>query len=387
MVQNFIQPKGSLKTQVDTSNLQSQLAQMFADKQLQAQAQAQAETVDPLRQSVNDLLKSKIMNSIDVPQYTTIKDVLNANKGDRLSTLADFLNNPQTMRTIGNFLPSYGYNPKTGKINNVMEEAAQEQEKLMQAKQAQAMQQLKEQNDLATSLNSIFNQRDIADQNDKRMRELAEQEQKWRTEEAEKDRAFRRAENAANRAQQMAISRMVHGGGGGSSSGGGSVTGGAANIGNTDLSKIKFTAADRKSLTENKTTLANIEAGLDSLEKNPNAYSFMKGVLGADITNRIDPEGVATRTQIDNITAVYRKWLTGAQMSDKERKAYERFLPAPTDNYKIVKSKLEGMKGAVQRSNEALLSNYGINGTDTSTTMPKVDNNALQAELKRRGLK
>ena len=59
------------------------------------------------------------MNNIDVPQYTTINDVLNANKGDRLSTFADFLNNPQTMRTIGNFLPSYGYNPKTGKVNNL----------------------------------------------------------------------------------------------------------------------------------------------------------------------------------------------------------------------------------------------------------------------------
>ena len=106
--------------------------------------------------------------------------------------------------------------------------------------------------------------------------------------------------------------------------------------GGADISNIKMTAADRKSLTENKTTLANIEAGLKSLEENPKAYSFIKGVLGPDITNRLDAKGVATRTQIDNITAVYRKWLTGAQMSDKERKAYERFLPAPTDNYNIV---------------------------------------------------
>ena len=216
---------------------------------------------------------------------------------------------------------------------------------------------MKEQNDIATSLNSAFNQMDIADMNDKRMRELAEQEQKWRTEEAEKDRAFRREENAANRANSLAISRLVHGGGG-------SATGGAAGLNN-----IKMTAADRKSLTENKTTLANIEAGLKSLDANPKAYSFLKGIMGPDVTNRLDPKGVATRTQIDNITAVYRKWLTGAQMSDKERKAYERFLPAPTDNYTIVKSKLEGMRGAVQRSNDALLSNYGISATDNADPM------------------
>ena len=36
------------------------------------------------------------------------------------------------------------------------------------------------------------------------------------------------------------------------------------------------------------------------------------------------------------------------------REAYERFLPAPSDNYNIVKAKLEGMKDAVERSNEAL---------------------------------
>lgn len=110
-----------------------------------------------------------------------------------------------------------------------------------------------------------------------------------------------------------------------------------------------------KQLNENNATLADIDAGIQAITANPGAYSWIKGKVGADIANRIDPKGVGTRTQIDNITAVYRKWLTGAQMSDQERKAYERFLPAPTDNAQIVKAKLEGMRNSIERKNQAML--------------------------------
>ena len=367
MVQSFIQPKGTLKPQTNIEDLQKQYAQLISKPQTQEQQET-----DTLRQTVNDLVKKSLLNPVEIPKYTTLGDVLGAEKGSKLNAFADFLNNPQTMRTIGNFLPKYGYDPKTGQINNVMETPARREEAKFEADRQKALEELKQQNALANSIYGAYQQMDIANLNDKRMRELAEQEQKWRTEEAEKDREFRRQERAADRANQLTLSRIIHGGGGGSSSGGssggggGTVTGGAAGV---NLNNIKMTAAERKSLTENKTTLANIESGLKALDANPNAYSFVKGILGSDITNRLDPKGVATRTQIDNITAVYRKWLTGAQMSDKERKAYERFLPAPTDNYTIVKSKLEGMRGAVQRANDAILSNYGISATNNADPM------------------
>ena len=351
MTQNFIQPKGSLNTQVDVSGLQNQLAQMFAKQQLQGQAD---NNQDALRQTVNEIVKSKLLNTVETPQYTTIQDIFNAPKGSRLNSFAEFLQNPETVRTIGNLLPSYGYNPNTGKVENSQEDYAQRLEKDMFRKQSQALMEQKEQNDLAQAMANAYNQRDIAEENNKRMRELQEQELEWRKEQNALDRGLKREQMA----MQERLSRIIHGGGGS-----GSVTGGAAGVGGVNLNDIKMTAAERKALTENKTTLANIESGLQALEKNPDAYQWYKGVLGADIANRIDPKGVGTRTQIDNITAVYRKWLTGAQMSDKERKAYERFLPAPTDNYNIVKAKLNGMKGAIERSNDAILSNYGINNT------------------------
>lgn len=357
MTQNFIQPKGSLNTQVNVNGLQNQLAQMFANQQVQGQQQAE----EPLRQTVNDLVKSKLIKEIQVPKFTTIQDIFNAQKGDKLNTFADYLNNPETMRSIGSFLPKFGYNPKTGKIGNVLEEDAQRKEEQMRIDQKRAIEELKEQDDLAQAMANAYNQRDIEDIRDKRARELAKEELEWKRQENALDRELRRQENAENRAMRRELAQMIHGG-----NGGGSATGGAAGI-----NDLKMTAAERKSYTEGKTTLANIEAGLKALDENPKAYTFAKGILPTDITNRIDPKGVATRTQIDNITAVYRKWLTGAQMSDKERKAYERFLPAPTDNYAIVKAKLNGMKGAIERSNDAILSNYGVTSESMNNPQSK----------------
>ena len=115
-----------------------------------------------------------------------------------------------------------------------------------------------------------------------------------------------------------------------------------------------------KAVSENMSTLADIDAGLQAIKENPKAYTYLKGKMGADLANRIDPKGVKTRTQIDNITAVYRKWLTGAQMSDQERKAYERFLPAPTDNANIITAKLQGMKESIERKNSALMQNSNV---------------------------
>ena len=125
--------------------------------------------------------------------------------------------------------------------------------------------------------------------------------------------------------------------------------------------------ATLKALTENNQTLADIDAGLQLIEENPQAYTWFKGKIGADAANRLDPKGVPARTQIDNITAVYRKWLTGAQMSDQERKAYERFLPAPTDNAQIVKAKLQGMRNSIERKNQIMMQGMNTGNANATT--------------------
>ena len=353
---NMLKPKGTLGIQ--DANAIKDLQNQLAMQQIQ-----QEQLTDPLRETVAEIIKTKLLNPVEVPKYTTLSDVLNAEKGKGLKTFADFLDNPETMRTIGDFLPKYGYNPETGRMRNLMEDRARKKEALMQAEQQKALDEEKMQNALASNMYGNYVHQDIADMNDARAREQMQQN----AEQFDKKMAFEREQNAADRSfkQQQLDAQIAHNKVMEDIALGKS-TGGAASVDGTNINNLKMTAAERKALTENKTTLANIEAGLKSLEKNKDAYTFWKGVLGADIANRIDPKGVDTRTQIDNITAVYRKWLTGAQMSDKERKAYERFLPAPTDNYKIVKAKLKGMKGAIERSNDAILSNYGISSNSNS---------------------
>jgi hypothetical protein len=134
----------------------------------------------------------------------------------------------------------------------------------------------------------------------------------------------------------------------------------------------KLSSKDLTAYRDNLATIKDVEAGLKLIEQNPNAYSLVKGALPAWATNRIDPKGIQTRTQIDNITAVYRKWLTGAQMSDAERKAYERFLPAPTDNYETIKAKLQGMRDSIERKNSILMqgANEYQNMIDTEDNDP-----------------
>jgi hypothetical protein len=48
-------------------------------------------------------------------------------------------------------------------------------------------------------------------------------------------------------------------------------------------------------------------------------------------------------------------------MSDAESKAYERFLPAPTDTREAVQAKLEGMKNSIERRNQILMQGANMN--------------------------
>ena len=148
------------------------------------------------------------------------------------------------------------------------------------------------------------------------------------------ERAERRADNAANRAVTMR---------------------------GQDLSySAKTDARDEKAQAKAKqasSTVNMINAALKTVDQNPNAFGI-KGGLGAGVINRMDPKGVKARSVINSVTAEYRKYLTGAQMSDQERKEYYKFLPAPTDNAAIITSKLNSMAEVIG-AREGLYSNQG----------------------------
>lgn len=89
--------------------------------------------------------------------------------------------------------------------------------------------------------------------------------------------------------------------------------------------------------------ISAMQNAIKIVKQNPNAFGFVKGIVPQGITNRVDTEGTKYRAIVNSVSAEYRKWLTGAQMSDKERAEYYKFLPSPTDNAQITIRKLQGM--------------------------------------------
>ena len=108
----------------------------------------------------------------------------------------------------------------------------------------------------------------------------------------------------------------------------------------------KETAAERKEkakLKQAQNTINMISKAKETVQNNPNAFGYVQGVLGADISNRLFKGGTQARSTINSVAAEYRKYLTGAQMGEKERLDYEKFLPSPKDNARILNDKLNAM--------------------------------------------
>lgn len=368
-----IKPKG-IKIMANEGQMAGAAANIEDLKNQIAQNQArQRIELTPEEQALKELTIKSIMGKLETPiaqpRYLTIQDMFKKNLDD--SNIVPYFN-PEMQRGINDLFGTKVYNPKTGQVEDLAEDYPRRIEAQMQGEKAKALEEEKMQNALNANAYNSLNRLEEGNAENELRRDIALQDLLWNKERfdfekqaAEERRAWEKEK--LDRAEKLERDKLAAQYGV-TFNDDGSINAAPENNSPSNIMK-KMSAADKNSYTENKATLANIEAGLKSLDENKGAYSYIKGLLGADITNRLDPKGVATRTQIDNITAVYRTWLTGAQMSDKERKAYERFLPAPTDNYTIVKAKLEGMKGAIERSNQALLSTYGITDSDMSETI------------------
>jgi hypothetical protein len=142
-----------------------------------------------------------------------------------------------------------------------------------------------------------------------------------------------------------------------------------------ETKKANSNTKEEQKRRQSQATLNMIGAAMNAVDANPNAYGFFKGVAPNDVTNRADAKGVKARAVVNSVAAEYRKYLTGAQMSDRERKDYEKFLPNPRDNADIIKRKLEGMQMVISAREGLYADEPAMN----------IDINAIDAELKRRG--
>ena len=335
MTQNFIQPKGTLNTQTNVDDLTKQYAQMFANNQLQGQVQ----DTNPLRQTVNDLLQSKLLKEIEMPKYTTIQDIFNAQKGDKLNTFAEFLNNPQTMRMIGNFMSKYGYNPQTGKIGNVMEDSAKMQEALMQNKQQQAMKQMQEQYNLTQDLNKSFMQSDIADADRKAKQELAKEELDWKKAENALDRALKREELNAQIQHQRAMEGLARER---LSNSGGTVTGGASNTSGLTPKQIQKNQEMLNSLNVVQSQMDRFANSFDKVRPTKLGALVANAYAGGGFGNSAESNFNAQRTLLFNKIA---RELGGEKgvLSDQDIKRIEGSLPSLSDSLPQKRAKMKAV--------------------------------------------
>ena len=376
------------------NDLENQIAQAQVESSYKKALSPEEEELK--KQTIQNILSS-MQTPIPTPRYLTIQDFFNKN-ADLSGVVGSF--NPGVARGLNSIFGTKVFGDN-GKIIDLAEEHPRRLEAQMQAEQAKAFELQKQQkaltNDVFRSMNEVDAELMKDAREAQRFEQLTNQFNKnydFREKQFEaqqeanrlerEDRLRREEEN--RQANQQALQRQIE-----------------QQQFNNDLNEKKYqlekdkldfqkekeglnggagsmNATTKKALAENNTTLKNIEAGLKAIEENPLAYRAGHAILSPKLLNTYasytgKDKDIETRATIDNITAVYRKWLTGAQMSDRERLDYERFLPAKGDNDKIVKAKLKAMKESIERNNQSLLNSSGL------TAQPDVDSDPMSLGL------
>ena len=342
--------------------LENQIAQAQTQDALNQFARSQEE--EELKKQTIANLMNQLQKQVDVPKRLTIADIMNgSNFGERLGTLAQYAQQPEFQRNLGNLMGTRLFNPNTGRFESTGNRDYAANEARFMAQQKQAMDEEQNLNKLNADIYGIMNGIDTeAMREDRFNRQMAQQNEQFY-----QSLGQRAAENAAKiQADREALQRQME----------------QQNFLNEmkqkefELAEKRFELErekaegkgsnpydimqqkDRDALKANNESLLNLQDALKSLEEAPDAYTWYKGKMGSTLANRLYPNEKKARAQIDNITAVYRKWLTGAQMSDKEREAYYSFLPAPTDNYEIVKTKLNVMIDSINNNTKSIMMLY-----------------------------
>lgn len=86
---------------------------------------------------------------------------------------------------------------------------------------------------------------------------------------------------------------------------------------------------------------------------------LLLGMLPQTIQSRVDPEGVPLRSAISQMSSVIMNALSGAAVSDQERKRLEGFLPTSSDDITTIKQKLAGYKDYISTKTSSWRTMYG----------------------------
>ena len=108
----------------------------------------------------------------------------------------------------------------------------------------------------------------------------------------------------------------------------------------------RTTAAVRKQVSSNRTQIRAIDETLAELERHPSAIGLHRGVpvIGDDVNQRVDPEGVLARAGIANVGSLKIHDRTGAVMSAREQPRLVPFIPGIRDTPEAARTKLLALR-------------------------------------------
>lgn len=360
MAQNFIGLKGNIQAQTQIPQLQQQIAEAFVNNQLQNAQTPQNNN----RATVEDLINSTLTKQIDIPRFTTIQDIVNAPKGEKLKTFGQYVeNNPDVTRLIGSFLGGTRLDTTRNRFIHSGEEQARRQEAQMQAAQERALDEMKAQSTLAKDMYNAYQQKDIADMNDKRARDLAEQQEKWARERFAQELALKQLQLNSQISHQRAIEGIARERL--NATGRGSLTGGAAKTSNMTPKQIQ----------KNQEMLNSLNAVQSQMDRFANSFGKVRGskpgALLADayarsgFGNQAEANFNAQRTLLFNKIA---RELGGEKgvLSDQDIKRIEGSLPSLSDSLPQKRAKMQ----AVYDLLEDRKSQFNIGGNISSNNDP-----------------
>lgn len=74
---------------------------------------------------------------------------------------------------------------------------------------------------------------------------------------------------------------------------------------------------------------------------------------------RLDPEGVPLRSALTNFSSQIMNALSGAAVSEQEKKRLEAFLPTTSDDWNTLRAKMDGYRGFLRSKGDAWRMSYG----------------------------
>jgi len=133
----------------------------------------------------------------------------------------------------------------------------------------------------------------------------------------------------------------------------------------TGAGQRRVPAAIQKGFAENNAAITQIDQAIAALEANPGAMG-LKNILGDEINQRLDPNGIDARAAVANIGSLIIHDRSGAAVTAAETPRLKPFIPMPTDGADAAIKKLKLLRQQYGNTNTQIEIQYGPDSGYTS---------------------